>query len=287
MNAKNASLALLAAGLAATVSAAPVVKTPAAVPVLPDLKVASVQVARTGVNADGSHRVRITAVVTCGAAAPTKCGPFKLLADYWDLNPATPENARIYYDEPIPSTRLGEAGVASLACGRGASAAVPTAVRSFDGTVPAGGLRVFRVTADSAGQVAEGNEANNANAARYFAAACVDADLALTQIELQRTSTGRTVVHVWVRNPCADPCAADMYYTVDDIQQMIGTRLDGLRPAGPLGNISAPGVAGEDATYTVSVEARGGSCPDRNRANNSHRVTIRASEPTRVFYFNP
>ncbi len=282
-------LGAAAVALAGAALAAPVARTPAAVEVhgVPDLRVASVQVARTGVNPDGSHRVRISAVVTCGAAVPTSCGPFKLLADYWDLNPATPENAHIYSDEPIPTTRLGEAGVASLACGSRTSAVVPSAARTFDGVVPAGGLRVFRVTADSGNQVAESNETNNANVARYFAARCVDADLALTSIELIRATTGQTLVHVWVRNPCADPCTAELYYTVDDVQQMIGNRLDGLTTAGPLGTIAAPGVAGHDATYTVSVEARGGSCPDTNRANNSHRVTIRASEPSRYFYFNP
>jgi hypothetical protein len=290
-NETNAGLrAVCAAGtalLAASALAVDVTRTPAAVLVKPDLTVTSVQVERIGVAANGDHRVRIRATVVCNAAPPTSCGPFKLLADWWDLNPATPENAQIYYEHPIPSTRLGEAGVAGLNCGRGATSAVPTALRTFDGTVPSGGLRVFRVTADSAGQVAESNEGNNSKAARYYAAACIDADLALTRIELIRATTGGTLVHVWVRNRCADPCAADMYYTVDDLQQMIGTRIDGLVEAGPLGNIGAPGIAGRDATYTVSVEARGGSCPDRNRANNSHRVTIRASEPSRTFYFNP
>jgi hypothetical protein len=291
MSAKVVAWMMLGAvvGMAGVALAAPAVRTPAAVavPATPDLKVSSVRVERIGVNPDGSHRVRITAVATCGAPAPTSCGPFKLLADYWDLNPATPENVHIYYDEPIPSTRLGEAGVASLSCGNRTSAVVPTAVRTFNGTVPAGGLRVFRVTADSSNQVAESNEANNANTARYFAARCIEADLALTSIELIRATTGQTLVHVWVRNTCADPCVADMYYTVDDIQQMIGNRLNGLTSAGPLGSIGAPGVAGRDATYTVSVEAHGGTCPDRNRANNSHTVTIRASEPSHTFYFNP
>ena len=260
MSRQNAATIFLTVALAAS-AAADVTRTPVAVPVTPDLVVYSVTVQRLAILADGSHQVRITATAMCNAVAPTSCGPFKLLADWWDLDPRIPDDALVFTDHPIPSTRLGEAGVTSLACGRGASARVPTAVRTFEATVPAGAVRVFRVTADSAAQVIESNELNNFKAERYRATAtCTEADLVLTRVELIR-SGGGAVVHVWVRNRCADACVADLYYTVGDIVQMIGTGLTGDTEAGPLGNVLAGGRAGEDLTLTVGVEARGGTCP--------------------------
>ncbi len=290
-----AFLALAAAPLAA----APPAQTPVAqrVGATPDILVQSAKAERIAVRPDGQHRVRITVAARCAAPVPTTCGAFKILAERLDIDPATSEYSDAYLAGMAGFTRLGEAGVASLSSGSPADAAVPLAVRTFEDYVPSGRLRQYRVVADSGGAVAESNERNNVKGVRYLAITCAGADVVLTRVELVRqTHSGGTLVHVWVRNRCSDPCVANLVYTIDEheavpggtgVEQPIGTRLDGDVEVGPLGNVVAAGQAGHDATYTVAVEARGGPCRELSTANNSCRVTIRAGETSRTFTCNP
>ncbi len=283
---------------APALSAAPV-GTPTAqrVAARPDLYVQSAKAERLGVRPDGQHRVRVTVAVRCAAPVPTTCGAFKILAERLDIDPTTPEYTDTALAGMAGFTRLGEAGVASLSSGGGAAAAVPLAVRTFDDNVPSGRLRQYRIVADSGGAVAETDERNNVKGVRYRAVTCAGSDVVLTRVELVRqTNSGGTLVHVWVRNRCSDPCVANLVYTIDEheavpggtgVEQPIGTRLDGDVEVGPLGNVVAAGQAGHDATYTVAVEARGGPCREISTANNSCRVTIRAGETSRTFSCNP
>jgi len=287
----------------ATMAAAPLLTAPPAptraaqrVAATPDIYVQSATAERVGVRPDGMHRVRITASVRCAAPVPVTCGPFKVLAQWLDIDPSTPDYADTYSTGIPAFTRLGEAGVASLDSGGGAAAAVPLAVRTFDDAVPSGHLRQYRIVADSGGAVAESDERNNVKGVRYRAVTCAGSDILLSRVELVRDSRGGTLVHVWVRNRCSDPCAAGLVYTIDEheavpggtgVEQPIGSRLDGDVEVGPLGNVLAAGVAGHDATYTVGVEVRGGPCRDLNPANNTCRVTIHAGEASRTFTCNP
>ncbi len=287
----------LVALAAASLLAAPPVRTPAARTMAgtPDLTIQSATTERLGVRADGQHRVRITAAARCAAPVPTTCGPFKVLAEWVDLDPSTGE----WGDPEVmlhgPFARLGEAGVASLSSGSPASAAVPLAARTFEDYVPSGHLRQYRIVADPADSVAESDERNNVRGVRYRAVTCPGSDVVLTRVELVRDARGGTLVHVWVRNRCSEACVANLVYTIDEheavpggtgVEQPIGTRLDGDVEVGPLGNVLAAGRAGHDATYTVGVEARGGPCRDLSTTNNSCRVTIRAGEASRTFTCN-
>lgn len=268
-------LLVLAAGSAALAAVA--TPTPRAVLVRPDLAVATVAAARTGLAADGAHLVRVSVTVRCGAPATVSCGAFKILLEYRDV-------------EAGAFTRLGEAGVASLSCG-GATVKVPTATRTFDDRVPSGASRTYRATVDSGSHVTETNEGNNQASAVYRATGCAGTDLVLTRVELTRTDEGGSLVHVWVRNRCLAPCASDIYYVIDErealpgsmgVEQRIGVRIEGESEVGPMGTTVAAGRVGMDATYTVRVEARGGSCAETSTANNSCRATIRAGEASRT-----
>lgn len=267
---------LLATG-GATALAEKARPTPRAVLVRPDLVVSGIRADRTGLAADGSHQVRVSATVRCGAAGMVSCGAFKILLEYRD-------------GEVGAYTRLGEAGVASLGCG-GATVKVPTATRTFDDRLPAGASRTYRATVDPGGQVTETDEGNNQAATTYRATGCAGTDLILTRVELIRTDEGGSLVHVWVRNRCLEPCASDIYYVIDEhealpgamgVEQRIGVRIEGEAEVGPMGTTVAAGRAGMDATYTVRVEARGGSCAETSTANNSCRATIRAGEARRT-----
>jgi hypothetical protein len=268
---------LLASAAGRAVLAAVATPTPHAVLVRPDLTVATLAVARAGLASDGAHVVRVSVTVCCGASAAVSSGAFKILLEHRD-------------GETAAYTRLGEAGVASLSCG-GATATAPTATRTFDDRVPAGAVRTYRATVDSAGQVTETNEGNNRASTAYRATGCAGTDLVLTRVELTRTDEGGSLVHVWVRNRCLSPCVSDIYYVIDEhealpgsmgVEQRIGGRIEGESEVGPMGTTVAAGRPGMDAAYTVRVEARGGSCAETSTANNSCRATIRAGETGRT-----
>jgi len=275
------ALWLAAAGGAISTPAAPP-KTPAdIVKVKADLVVANLAVERTGFAAGGAHQVRLAATVRCASPAPATCGPFKILAEYRD-------------GKGGPWLRLGEAGVASLSSG-GVTVVVPTATRFFDDTVALGRIRSYRVTVDASNQVTESNETNNTATESYRATGCEGIDLVLTQVSMRRTATGGTLVSVWVKNRCVEPCVAEISYVIDEseavpgavgVAQVIGSRIEGETEVGPLGNVVAAGRAGEDATYTVRITARGGACTETSTANNSCRVTIRAGEASRTVRCN-
>lgn len=266
---------LLGAWGASALAASPGVGS-GAVKVKPDLTVSSARAERTGLAPDGAHRVRVTVAARCASPAPATCGAFKILAEYRD--------GRVG-----PWQRLGEAGVPSLGSG-GATAVIPTATRFFDDTVPAGRTRAYRLTVDPADRVDEGNETNNTATTVYRATGCPGTDLVLTQVGMRRRADGGTLVQVWVRNRCLEPCVAEIDYEIDEgeaipggggISQRIGRRIEGEAAVGPLGNAVAAGQAGRDATYTVRIVPRGGSCAETSAANNSCRVTIRAGEASR------
>lgn len=256
-----------------------VVRTPDAIRVKPDILFASVDVARTGVLADGRHQVRLTATVRCAASLPVSCGAFKVRAERSD------DGGHAY-------TFLGEAGIASLGSG-GTTVVVPTETRWFDDAVPSGVTRTYRITADAGNLVEETNEGNNVRTVRYAATGCPGSDLVLTKVQLIRHHSGGALVHVWVRNRCLADCVANIVYVMDvdealdggglGVEQPIGTRIPGTTEVGPMGTTVAPGRVTGDLTYTVSIEARGGPCRETSTANNSCRVTLRAAETDRTF----
>jgi hypothetical protein len=74
----------------------------------PDLRIVSFVAERTGLNADGSHRVRLSVNVRCAGSFPGSCGAFKIRVERSDSATG-------------PRTFLGEGGVASLATARRAT----------------------------------------------------------------------------------------------------------------------------------------------------------------------
>jgi hypothetical protein len=255
-------------------------KTPEAVQVAVrgDLVISSLDVERLGFGADGSHRVRLDVKVGFSSAVRTaSSGPFKIRAEYRD-------GLGVY-------RLLGEAGVAGMSVGA-AAAVTPTETRSFETAVPHGTTRTFRVTVDPTGMVSETHELNNQATESYAAIGCRGVDLVLTQVEVERT-TGGAVVHVWVRNRCLDTCDGEVSYSIDPrecipgelgVTQPIGRRFEGETLYGPLGNAVAPGRAGAEIIYTVSIDINGVGCPDSDLTNNSSRVVLPASETRRVFH---
>lgn len=243
-----------------------------------DLSIASLDVVRLGFRADGAHRVRLDVKVRFSAAVRTaSSGPFKIRAEEKD-------GLGAYH-------LLGEAGVTGVSA-RGAAAAAPTETRSFETVVPHGVTRTFRVTVDATGMVGETNELNNQATKSYAATGCRGVDLVLTRVELER-SGGGAVVHVWVRNRCLDACDGTVSYSIDPreilpgelgVTQGIGWRFDGETTYGPLGNAVAPGRAGAELIYTVSIEVSGAGCRDSDPSNNASRVVLPASETRKVFY---
>ncbi len=242
-----------------------------------DLAIASLDVERLGFNADGAHRVRLNVKVRFSAAVRTaSSGPFKIRAEYRD-------GLGVY-------RLLGEAGVAGMSVGA-AAAVTPTETRSFDSAVASGATRTFRVTVDPRGMVTETNELNNQATKSYAATGCRGVDLVLTQVEVERTGGG-ALVHVWVRNRCLDTCDGEVSYSIDPrecipgelgVTQPIGRRFEGDTLYGPLGNAVAPGRAGADIIYTVSIDISGAGCRDSDLTNNSSRVVLPASETRKVF----
>jgi hypothetical protein len=265
----------------ATVSVgAEVKRTPDALRIKPDIVLSTPTVARTGVLADGRHQVRLTATVRCASTeVSVSCGTFKIRVE------RSEDLGRTY-------TFLAEAGIASLASG-GVTVVGPSETRTFDDVVAAGHTRVYRVTADSSTMVDESNEGNNVKTVRYTATGCPGSDLALTKVQLIRHRSGGALVHVWVANRCLEDCTANIVYVMDvsealdggglGVEQPIGTRIPANTEVGPLGTTVAPGRVTGDLTYTVSIEARGGPCRETSTANNSCRVTLRASETDRTF----
>lgn len=243
-----------------------------------DLVIAALDVTRLGFAADGAHRIRLDVKVRFAAAVRTaSSGPFKIRAEQKD---------------GLAAYRLlGEAGVTGVSA-RGVAAAIPTETRSFETAVPHGVIRTFRVTVDATDMVGETNELNNQSTKSYAATGCRGVDLVLTQVELER-SGGGAVVHVWVRNRCLDACDGTVSYSIDPreilpgelgVTQGIGWRFDGETTYGPLGNAVAPGRAGAELIYTVSIDVSGAGCRDSDLSNNSSRVVLPASETRKVFY---
>jgi hypothetical protein len=243
-----------------------------------DLSVVSLDVVRLGFAADGAHRVRLDAKVRFASALRSaSCGAFKIKAEEKD---------------GLAAYRLlGEAGVTGMSSGA-ATATVPTETRSFEASVPHGVTRTFRITVDATGMVEETNELNNQATKSYAATGCRGIDLVLTRVEVER-SGGGAVVHVWVRNRCLDPCDGTVSYSIDPremlpgepaVSQVIGWRFDGDTHYGPLGNAVAPGRAGAELIYTVSIDVSGAGCRDADLSNNSSRVVLPASETRKVFY---
>lgn len=272
---RNLPIAMAVAVVATVATAAPPKPTPIGMKVKPDLVILKVKTERTGLTPDGAHQVRISATVTCSSPVmtPVSCAPFKIRFE--SRNPKS-----------VAWTLLGEAGVASLSSG-GASRRVPTATRFFDGTVPVGQTRSYRVTVDSMNQVEESNEANNSQTTMYRAKGCRAADLELSKVWMQRITAGadagKVAIRVYVKNRCTATCVADVEYSIDAsetapgtpiLRESIATRVDGETEIGPLGTLDAPGRPGTFQPYTVRITARGASCPDANTANNACRVIM-------------
>jgi len=276
MNGKQTILGLLVAAIATT-ALADVTRTPAAVVVTPNLRVASVRVERTGIAPDGSHQVRIDVQVVCNAAATTSVGPFALLLEYRDAD-------GVY-------RRLGEASIARLTCGVGASVKVPTETRSFNAAVPRGTVRRFRATADPANVVRESNDTDNWYEVPYSAAGCPGVDLVLTHLQLDRSHTGSNVlVQATVRNRCLQDCVGDIYYVITpeggaSVEQRIAIRIDGETEVAHLGTTAVEVRAADPFTLAVRIETRGG-CTDTTPGNNSCRVTLPAGTDARSFPCN-
>ncbi len=269
--------------VAGTAAAAP----PGAKKVVPDLYVMSFTAEGTGVLADGSHRVRLTARVGLRATAKASTGPFKLAVAQrtTGLRSALGGGGKSRLFRP-----LREAGIADMSYDPTRRLA-PIVVRTFDTTVPEGQQREFRLTVDSMKQVAEADEGNNTALASYRATGCPGTDLQLTRMRLQRRADGDTVVDVWIKNRCSVPCEAFIHYLIDEseavpggdvVERGIVPRLDGETEVGPVGATIVNGVAGADATYSVRIEARGDGCTETNTFNNRCRGTIRAGETTKT-----
>ena len=237
----------------------------------PDLRIVAFRAERTGLNADGSHRVRLSVQVRCNGDFAGSCGPFKIRVDFSDLVLG-------------PYVLLGESGVASLSTGFG-SAVAPTETRTFEDTVRAGGARRYAAIVDPGGTVDESNESNNNASAMYTASGCAGVDLVVTQVEMIRSRTDGVVFHVWIKNRCLEACRGDLYYTVTPVspvgagvEQGLGPGLDGEQTAGPLGSILTTGRNGADLVYDVSVNVRGGTCRETSTTNNTCRVRLLATQ---------
>ncbi len=281
---------LLVAGAALDASGAP----PAAKPVEPDLYVASFTAEKIGVLGDGSHRVRLTAKVGMRSPVRASTGPFKLTVEWKSVAPGPLRRTK----GTLVYTLLQEGGVAGLSYDPTSRIVSRMATRTFEATVPAGTERQFRLTIDSMRQVAEADETNNQATVRYRAPAfhlevfCSGVDLRLTRMRFQRRPDGDTVVDVWVKNLCSDPCEAGIFYSIDQgeavpgagsVERTIMPRIGGETEVGPVGATIVDGVAGSDATYTVRIGPVGGACTENSDTNNSCRGTIRAGETTRTF----
>jgi hypothetical protein len=238
----------------------------------PDLRIVSFVAERTGLNADGSHRVRLSVNVRCAGSFPGSCGAFKIRVERSDSATG-------------PRTFLGEGGVASLGTGYGMVTA-PIETRTFEDTVRHGSTRHYAARVDSGGTIDETNENNNTAQTTYSATGCTGVDLIVTQVEAIRATRSEGVVfHVWVRNRCLEACRGDLEYTVTPVSpasaavsQGIGGGLEGEQTAGPLGSILTTGRRGIDLAYEVGVSVSGGTCRETSTTNNVCRVRLLSTE---------
>ncbi len=260
----------------------------AAKKVAPDLQIASFTAEVASVLPDGSHRIRLTARVGLRATTRVSTGPFKIAVAWRAVGLPGAMSTR----KAVRSfTLLQEAGIADLTYDPAHRAIEAAAVRTFEDTVPAGREREYRLTIDSMKQIPEGNEANNQATVRYRASGCPGTDLQLTRVRLRRRTDGDTQVDVWIKNRCSEPCETFIHYLIDEseavpggttVERGIVPRLDGETEVGPVGATVVDGTAGEDATYTVRIEARGAGCRETNNFNNSCRATIQAGETEKI-----
>jgi hypothetical protein len=271
------TFAALTAGWAVAAST-DVARTPVAVPVVPNLRVRSIGVQRTGLTAAGAHQVRVTAQVTCASPVSTSVGAFALLVEYRDAG-------GVYHS-------LGESSIPRIACGAAANARMPIETRAFTDTVPAGIVRTYRATVDRANAIAEGNETDNSSTIPYAATGCPGVDLELTRVVLDRSHDGASVlVQAWVRNRCLQDCVGDIAYVInpvggDGVEQGIAVRINGETLVGPLGTTAVGVGAGGAFTATVRIETRGGGCTDPTPGNNACLVSLPASVDSKSFTCN-
>ncbi len=243
----------------------------------PDLRIVSVKAERTGLDADGGHRVQVKVTVINSAAARICAGPFLVRLEKRSL--------------PADYVNHGQETVARL-CADPSRAKAATVTLSFADTVPSGVRRVWRATADAAFQVSEANESNNSGESELYVAKtfCPGVDLVLTKVEIVRNSSGNVFMRAYGRNRCAGSCASAVEAVFETeapdaaelaVSQTMGMSTIGLQEY-ESGMVGVYSRTDRSVNYLVRIALESASCSDINLANNFCRVTLTAAETNKT-----
>ncbi|MFH2107182.1 MAG: hypothetical protein ABII93_00790 [Chrysiogenia bacterium] len=243
----------------------------------PDLRIVSVKAERTGLDADGGHRVQVKVTVINSAATRICAGPFLVRLEKRSL--------------PADYINHGQESVARL-CADPSRAKAATVTLSFADTVPSGVRRVWRATSDATAQVSEANESNNSGESEIYVAKtyCPGVDLVLTKVEIVRNASGNVFMRAYGRNRCAGSCASAVEAVFEteapdeaelSVSQTMGLSTIGLQEyeSGMVGVYSRPD---RSVNYLVRIALESASCSDINPTNNYSRITFTAGETNKT-----
>ncbi|MBN2235041.1 MAG: hypothetical protein JW706_07820 [Opitutales bacterium] len=251
----------------------------ALVKIKPDLRFVSFRAERTGIDADDTHQMLLTASITNTGRA---CGSFVLRIE---------KSGRIG-----PWTRVAEVTIDGIEGRKPDAMRLPSAIRTFDDIVPHGSIVYYRATVDSLDTIDEAREDNNYAGSYYDASGCLGVDLELSRIQMERVRSG-IAFRVWIRNRCLADCNGEIAYSVTpisppgtSISQSMGISIPGEATIGPSGTMLVPGSAGTDLVYQVTIGASG-TCRESSEANNTYRVTLNADEEEKTvecrYWYDP